>query len=319
MLMRSTDTRYYYGLRTRRSDETLREDQRNTLLLQASAEGQLHRVKHLLRLGTDVDFSDEDGFTALHHAVTSGFEDCVQELISKGSDVNAMSRYGVALNLAARKERAHVISILLAARADKERAIRFVARQGQDVSDLTSLFDNPVTPAGVDTTNVLGAVSRKEVERWKIFSPGADARDTEMEREEKRSDKANDERNHPHITAAGGSRTRNDDQRSTYKRYHESARLDDGEDMNRKDATGSGDGDIDNESTAGDVVVNIPRSTSFRKTSDLEMRRLDRAANRPHPTSQPIPEPECWPRTMISPSESTNACMLWLERLPSEA
>lgn len=60
-------------------------------------------MQHLFRLGVDIDFSDDDGFTALHHAVLSGFEDCVQELINWGSDVNAMSQHGSPLNLAARK------------------------------------------------------------------------------------------------------------------------------------------------------------------------------------------------------------------------
>jgi hypothetical protein len=126
----------------RRSDETMRDDQRNHLLLRAAAEGQLPRIQHLLRLGSDIDFSDDTGFTALHHAVLSGFEDCVQELIKQGSDVNATTRYGTSLNLAAQKERLHVASILLRARADQRRALNFAAKHGQDVSSLRCFLES---------------------------------------------------------------------------------------------------------------------------------------------------------------------------------
>jgi hypothetical protein len=138
----------------------LREDQRNLLLLRASAEGQLHRIQHLIRLGADVDFTDEDEFTALHHAVLGGFEDCVQELIRQGSDVNATTSQGVPLNLAAQKERGHVISILLGARADQTKAISFAADHGQSVSGLTSLFDNATTSATVEAAALLDRTNR---------------------------------------------------------------------------------------------------------------------------------------------------------------
>jgi ankyrin repeat protein len=87
-------------------------------------------MQNLFRLGIEIDFSDGDGFTALHHAVLSGFEDCVKELINRGLYVNAMTQHGVPLNLAAQKERVHVISILVAARADKVRAVDFAVAHG---------------------------------------------------------------------------------------------------------------------------------------------------------------------------------------------
>jgi hypothetical protein len=103
-------------------------------------------MQHLFRLGVDIDFSDDEGFMALHHAVLSGFEDCVKELINWGSDVNAMTRHGVPLNLAAQKERGHVISILVGARADKARAVDFAVKaRGQSVKGLCSLLDLTVT------------------------------------------------------------------------------------------------------------------------------------------------------------------------------
>jgi hypothetical protein len=71
----------------------------------------------------------------------------VQELIRLGSDVNAMTPDGVPLNLAVQKERRHVISILLGARADKARAISFAAEQGESVEGQSLLFDGPIIVA----------------------------------------------------------------------------------------------------------------------------------------------------------------------------
>jgi ankyrin repeat protein len=134
------DTRYIYTLRARHSDETLREADRNCLLLRAAAQGQLPRVQHLLRLGADVDFADDSGFTALHHAVSSGFEDCVQELINQGADINIVTNCGVALNIAADRGRSHVAEILLRARADREEAIAFAEGSGADVEELQNFL-----------------------------------------------------------------------------------------------------------------------------------------------------------------------------------
>ena len=99
-----------------------------------------------MRLGTDVDFADEAGYTALHHAVLSGFEDCVQELIKWGSDVNAMTEQGLPLNLAAQKQRLHVLLILLRARADMERAIAYASEQGHILARLQVML---IKAAGV--------------------------------------------------------------------------------------------------------------------------------------------------------------------------
>jgi hypothetical protein len=77
----------------------------------------------------------------------SGFEDCVQELIKWGSDVNATTLHGLPLNLAAQKERRHVISILIGARADQARAVTFAAENGESVERLSMLFDVPIIGA----------------------------------------------------------------------------------------------------------------------------------------------------------------------------
>ena len=126
-------------------------------------------MQHLFRLGVDIDFSDDDGFMALHHAVLSGFEDCVQELIDRGSDVNAMTKHGVPLNLAAQKERGRVVSILVDARADKHRAVAFAVAHGRDVEYLRSLLDTAAPRAGEEEPAASSVDFQDIVERGRRF------------------------------------------------------------------------------------------------------------------------------------------------------
>ena len=112
------DSTSYYPLRQRRSDDRLREKARNEAFLQAAAEGQTVRVNKLLKDGADVDFVDKYGWTALHHAAYSGFEDTAQDLLAAGADVNARSsHFGTPLALAAVKCRYNVATTLLKSRA----------------------------------------------------------------------------------------------------------------------------------------------------------------------------------------------------------
>ena len=89
------------------------------MFLKAAAEGQTPRVKHLLHLGTDVDFVDVNGFKALHHAGLSRFENTVAVLLQAGADVNAQSPcYGTPLCIASLKVRENIVKLLLKHRAD---------------------------------------------------------------------------------------------------------------------------------------------------------------------------------------------------------
>lgn len=92
--------------------------------MKAAGRGQLSRLQYLIRLGVDIDHSDDQGLTALHHAVLSGFEDCVKELVKVGTDLNAVTAFEeTPLNLAAQKKREHIVRILLKARADTQQAL----------------------------------------------------------------------------------------------------------------------------------------------------------------------------------------------------
>lgn len=88
------------------------------MLLRAAAEGQTPRVRHLLRLGSDIDFADSDELTVLHHAVLSGYEDVVELLLRRGADVNAHStNWGTPLCLAILRDRMKIVDILVKGRA----------------------------------------------------------------------------------------------------------------------------------------------------------------------------------------------------------
>lgn len=117
------NTSYSYTVRKRKSDDTLRENERNRAFLTAAAEGQRPRVSYLLKRGVDLDHSDDDGFTALHHACLSGFEDVVEVLLEAGADVNAQSfDLGTPLCLAALRGRENVVKLLLNYRASVHKA-----------------------------------------------------------------------------------------------------------------------------------------------------------------------------------------------------
>lgn len=124
------DYAYTYTVRKRRSDETLQEGQRNGQLLKAAAAGHTPRARYLLQLGADRDFSDDEkGFTALHHAALSGFEDTVQLLLDEGIDVAAQALdLGTPLHVAALKGRVNVLNLLLKFRADPNAESHAVGR-----------------------------------------------------------------------------------------------------------------------------------------------------------------------------------------------
>jgi hypothetical protein len=82
-------------------------------------------------------------------------------LIKWGSNINAVTQHGVPLNIAAQKEREHVISILVGARADKIRAVECAVAHGKDAENLRLLLGlsapratvDPVTPSSVEAGN----------------------------------------------------------------------------------------------------------------------------------------------------------------------
>ena len=100
------------------ADETITGLGRNRLLLEAAAEGQTPRVVALLKLKADVEFRDEQGLTALHHAVLSGHSDVFHVLLEHGADINARTaEMGSPLCLAALSGDLSIVKVLIEARA----------------------------------------------------------------------------------------------------------------------------------------------------------------------------------------------------------
>lgn len=122
MLMTPVNT-YNYSSSERRHDETLRRSSKNVALLHSVVDGITPRVGYLLEIGADIDFEDGDGLSVIHHAVLVGFEDIVDLLLQRGANINATHhKHGTPLCIALEKERSHIVTRLLSARADVNRA-----------------------------------------------------------------------------------------------------------------------------------------------------------------------------------------------------
>jgi ankyrin repeat protein len=103
------------------ADVDVTSAERNRRLLEAAAEKQTPRVVALLKLKANVEFCDEQGLTALHHAVLSGHGDVVHVLLEQGADINARAtKMGSPLCLAALNGDLRMVQILLGARAKVE-------------------------------------------------------------------------------------------------------------------------------------------------------------------------------------------------------
>lgn len=57
-------------------------------------EGDLDGIKELLDSGSDVNFRDIDGRTALHVAACQGLTDVVELLIQRGAEIEPQDRWG---------------------------------------------------------------------------------------------------------------------------------------------------------------------------------------------------------------------------------
>ncbi|KAL7000635.1 hypothetical protein U1Q18_001788 [Sarracenia purpurea var. burkii] len=60
-------------------------------------EGDLEGIRELLESGTNVNFKDTDGRTALHIAACQGLPDVVELLLQSGANVNLEDRWGSSL------------------------------------------------------------------------------------------------------------------------------------------------------------------------------------------------------------------------------
>lgn len=60
----------------------------------AAIDNDTSRIENLLRKGVNVNVEDKSGYTALHYASRNGHTEACKFLISKGANVNALTRAG---------------------------------------------------------------------------------------------------------------------------------------------------------------------------------------------------------------------------------
>ena len=86
---------------------------------QAAYDGDIQAVKQHLVDGTDVNAKDDDGWTPLQDATTSGHKEIVELLITKGADVNVKTEEGeTPLHTAVANDHKEIIELLIDKGAD---------------------------------------------------------------------------------------------------------------------------------------------------------------------------------------------------------
>ena len=84
-----------------------------TLLMLASASGQMNVVEILLDRGAAIDMRDEQGATALMFAANAGQTEIVEILLARGADANIRSTTGkTALQIATERKHPDVVRVL---------------------------------------------------------------------------------------------------------------------------------------------------------------------------------------------------------------
>jgi ankyrin repeat protein len=87
---------------------------RSTVLMLASARGDLQLMSLLVARGADVNAGDADGWTALMGATVEGHVDAVKFLLDKGADVHATNSEGeTALMMASRMNNTEIRDLFL--------------------------------------------------------------------------------------------------------------------------------------------------------------------------------------------------------------
>ena len=131
-----------------------------TLLMHASAGGQVSTIDYLVGVGADVHMKDDNGLTALIHGASSGQNGSVNSLLSHGSEVNAVTNAGqTSLLIAASNDYSALVQTLLAAGGD----FRKMDNAGWTAL-LKGLQKSASDPSGINQSS------------WLLFQAGADFR-----------------------------------------------------------------------------------------------------------------------------------------------
>ncbi|CAM9733023.1 unnamed protein product [Lampetra fluviatilis] len=107
------------GSTRRRSTERRRKVDVNTSLLRAARAGNLEKVLELLKAGTDIHTTNQNGLNALHLAAKEGHVAVVKELLTRGSEVDSTTKKGnTALHIASLAGQTEVVTLLTEHGAD---------------------------------------------------------------------------------------------------------------------------------------------------------------------------------------------------------
>ena len=91
------------------------------LMLNAASVGDIKRLKSALEYMQNINFLDDTGATALHKAVSGGYNDIVQLLLTKGASIDAVDKENnTPLHHAARYDHTSIVELLLSKGASIE-------------------------------------------------------------------------------------------------------------------------------------------------------------------------------------------------------
>ncbi|XP_041379074.1 ankyrin repeat domain-containing protein 39-like, partial [Gigantopelta aegis] len=85
----------------------------NNVLIEFAKNGDLSGVKEILVRGTNINYTDESGWAALHYASFNGHTDIVEVLVNHNADINVVTTSGSTAVMLAAENRHHDVVLIL--------------------------------------------------------------------------------------------------------------------------------------------------------------------------------------------------------------
>jgi len=143
------------------ADVNMTDAQGNTPLHHAAWKGNLSVAEYLLKKGASVNVKDHAGQTALHLAATHGHDDIVKLLIDNGADVNARKNNGST-------------PLILAAMNNGKKSVEYLLQAGADVNvennTHASAYDYALVRGYADIESMLSSRGAKRGKMVEMYS-----------------------------------------------------------------------------------------------------------------------------------------------------